>query len=174
MKKKLALILVACFCIGALTACGGSTQKKVSNNASSASSQTSNGYAFKTADGTAIVIDAEFEQFKSALGQEDSCFEAASCAFGDLDKIWTYKGFEVDTYQQDKVDYVSKVILKDDTVSTPEKVSVGASSADVKAAYGDPSSSDSSQMVYEKDQMKLIFLLKDDAVTQIQYTTVKF
>lgn len=179
MKKKLAIVLVACACIGLLSACGGSTEKKVSDgsssssNTSSESSTTSNGYAFE-AGGAKLVIDSEFEQYKSALGEETSCYEAPSCAFGDLDKIWTYSGFEVNTYQVDGVDYISTVVLKDDTVSTPEGVSIGDSADDVIAKYGEASTQDASQIVYEKDSMKLIFMLSSDAVSQIQYKTTKF
>ena len=174
MKKKLALALVICLVMSLLTACGGKDEKVPSgNNDDTPSGPVANGFAFKTKDGTDIVIDAEFEQFKSALGQEKSCFESPSCAFGDLDKIWNYGGFDVYTYQLDKIDYVSSVIIKDDTVCTPEKIYVGDTAEAVIAAYGTPATQDSKQLVYEKDKMKLVFMLSSDIVTQIQYTTRK-
>ncbi len=173
MKRRFVLALIICLMVAMLTACGGKDEKIPGGNDDTHSGPATNGYAFKTKDGTDIVIDAEFEQFKKALGQEKSCFESPSCAFGDLDKIWNYGGFDVYTYQLDKIDYVSSVILKDDTVCTPEKVYIGDSADDVISAYGDPATQDSKQIVYEKDKMKLIFMLSNDTVTQIQYTTRK-
>ena len=174
MKKKLALALIICLLLSLITACSGNDDKIPSGNKDETpAGPVANGYAFKTKDGTEIVIDAEFEQFKTALGQEKGVFESPSCAFGDLDKIWSYSGFDVYTYQLDKVDYVSSVILKDDTVCTPEKVYIGDTAEQVIEAYGDPTTQDSRQIVYEKDKMKLVFMLSSDIVTQIQYSTRK-
>ncbi|MBR2740763.1 MAG: hypothetical protein IKD87_08870 [Oscillospiraceae bacterium] len=178
MKKFITFMLLMCLLVTGLTACGGAAEK-VSNSGNDTQTEDhsndvlKNGYAFKTKDGTEIVIDAEFDQFKSALGSEKSCFESPSCAFGDLDKIWSYNGFDVYTYQVDKTDYVSSVILKDDTVGTAEKIYIGDSEEDVISAYGDPSVKDAAQIVYRKDEMSLTFILSNGTVTQIQYSTNK-
>ena len=103
------------------------------------------------------------------LGEPLSYYEAESCAFGDLDKVWTYNGFTIYTYQTEDVDYIYDVVLSSDALSTPEGVSIGDSVDDVKEAYGDPEEEDDKQLVYRKGDMRLIFLLSDGSVSSIDY-----
>ena len=130
------------------------------------------GYVF-TSGGTQVVIDAEAAPILSALGQENSYYEAASCAFEGLDKYYTYSSFEVDTYPDENgVDRISAVLLKDDLVSTAEGVSIGDGRENVLSAYGAEGTEDGVSVVYEKGGMKLMFILDGDgAVESIQYLT---
>lgn len=52
------------------------------------------------------------------LGEPMEYFEAESCAFEGLDKIYTYSGFELHTYEMKGTDYVASVMFLDDSVST--------------------------------------------------------
>ena len=79
------------------------------------------GYVF-TVGGITVEMDADAAPIVEGLGEPVSYFEAASCAFEGLDKMYTYNGFELDTYPKGEKDYVSTVILKDDTVLTPEGI----------------------------------------------------
>ena len=57
-----------------------------------------------------------------------------------------------------------------DLVSTPEGVALCDEAADVKAAYGDPTSETGSCLTYEKDGMELRFFLDEGGqVSSIQY-----
>ena len=131
----------------------------------------SDGYTFASGNAV-VVIDAEAAPILSALGEADSYYEAASCAFEGLDKYYTYSSFEVDTYPDENgVDRISAVLLKDDLVSTAEGVSIGDSADAVAAAYGQ-GDADSASAVYEKGGMKLMFLFDGEgAVESIQYLT---
>lgn len=126
------------------------------------------GYVF-VSNGVSVVIDADAAEYIAALGEPVSYYEAPSCAFGDLDKIYTYSGFELDTYSLEGVDYVSAVILKDDSIATPEGLYIGDDSAKVSEIYGEATMSDDSSMTYVKDHMKLCILIKDGVVANIQY-----
>jgi hypothetical protein len=128
------------------------------------------GYAF-VHSGITIAIDADFAPILIALGEPRSYFESESCAFEGLDKIYTYNGFEIDTYPQKDDDFVSSIVLKDDTVSTAEGLSIGASRAEMEAAYGIPRENDNGQLVYEKDGMRLCFILDGEMVISIEYQT---
>ena len=129
------------------------------------------GYVFPH-PATAIVVDTDFAPILAALGEPGSYFEAASCAFEGLDKTYTYSGFEVDTYPQPEGDFVSAVVLRDDTVATAEGVKIGSSRADMEAAYGAGRVNDSGQIVYQKDGMRLCFILDGDQIISIEYQTM--
>jgi hypothetical protein len=130
-----------------------------------------NGYTF-THGGTTISIDADFAPLYIALGEPRSYFEAASCAFEGLDKMYNYGGFTVNTYPQGDEDFVSSVVLNDDTVATPEGLRIGSSFAEMEEAYGPAEASDSGQIIYRKDDMKLGFILKEEMIIAIEYLSL--
>ncbi len=170
MKKKVLAVILACM-VFALCACGGKTITK-DENTSGSSQSASGGYVF-TSNGTQIVIDAAAKETLDKLGTPIETYEAPSCAFGDMDKVWTYSGFRIDTYQLDGVDYFLDVIFTDDSVATAEGVRVGDTVDTMKQAYGEPTVMDSTQAVYEKDQMKLVFLLTGNDIKSVQYLSKK-
>ena len=96
------------------------------SEAEDAASESYKGYAFISKD-VVIEMDEEAAPIIEALGEPLSYFEAASCAFEGLDKIYTYSGFEINTYPGKDKDYISSVILKDDSVTTVEGVAIGDS-----------------------------------------------
>lgn len=179
MKKKIvAAMLVLTF---VLAGCG-SNEKVITgdataevaanneNNAEAADTQAAQAVGFTfTSKGVDINVYAEAAPIVEALGEPQEYFEAPSCAFGDMDKTYTYSGFELDTYAENDTDYVSMVILKDDSVSTNEGVSIGSTLADVKSAYGEPDAEDGDMLVYKKDDMKLAIQITNDSVSSIQY-----
>lgn len=125
------------------------------------------GYVFVTG-GVTVEMDGDMAPVLAALGEPASYFEAASCAFEGLDKIYTYNGFEIDTYPARDTDLVSAVILKDDSVTTAEGICIGDSLEKLLAAYGE-GNRENGMLVYEKDDMKLCFILQDDSVISIEY-----
>ncbi len=126
------------------------------------------GYVF-TYDGTIISMDMDAAPIVEQLGEPDSYFEAPSCAFEGIDKVYTYGSFELDTYPTDDKDYVSTVVLKDDTIATTEGVGIGDPEDKVVEAYGSEWIEEDGMRVYEKDGMKLCFILKNDTVASIEY-----
>ncbi|MDE5891710.1 MAG: hypothetical protein K2H45_02175 [Acetatifactor sp.] len=127
----------------------------------------SKGYIF-VASGVTVEVDADMAPILQALGEPASYFEAASCAFEGLDKIYTYNGFEIDTYPAQDKDLVSAVILKDDSVTTAEGICIGDSLEKLLEAYGE-AAQENGMLVYTKDGMKLCFILQDDSIISIEY-----
>lgn len=127
----------------------------------------SKGYIF-VASGVKVEVDADMAPVLQALGEPASYFEAASCAFEGLDKIYTYNGFEIDTYPAQGKDLVSAVILKDDSVTTAEGICIGDSLEKLLEAYGE-AAQENGMLVYTKDGMKLCFILQDDSIISIEY-----
>lgn len=180
MKKFITVLMMAG--VLCLTACGskekviegdtqgsgGQSQEAGDAQGQSSASTSKGGYTF-TYKGTTIAMDVDAAPILEKLGEPASYYEAASCAFEGLDKMYTFSGFEVDTYPTDDKDFVSSVILKDDSVSTEEGVCIGDPSKKVLEAYGEASKDGDRLMEYEKDGMKLCFILQDDAVASIEY-----
>ena len=188
MKKGIiAICLTAVF---VFAGCGGSdtkviegeaqavtTEKEVIDNASDDAKQEQEavdetvnykGYAYICND-VVIEMDADAAPIIEALGEADSYFESPSCAFQGIDKTYTYGSIEIDTYPTDEKDFVSAVIFKDDSVATLEGVSIGDSLEKVREVYGSEGSGEGGMVVYEKDAMKLCFIIQDDAVAAIEY-----
>lgn len=187
MKKWMTVLLTVAI-VAVLTGCGSSEkviekeqtqtsgEVKTENNNEVQESDTVQeetsvkGYVFKQQD-VVIEIDAEAAAVIDALGEPISYFEAASCAFEGLDKMYTYNSFQLDTYPMNDVDYVSAIVFKDDSITTAEGVAIGDTRAKVEEAYGTVYEEQGSMIVYSKDGMKLCFIFEGDTVASIEYTT---
>ena len=186
MKEKiLAMTMVLALSFG-MMGCGETQEKQISgdvhnnnqetnqetnqasNQKDNQANETLDAYVF-VSNGTQITIGTEAKGIIEKLGEPLSKYESPSCAFGDLDVSYTYGGFELDTYQQDGVDYVSAVILQDDSVETPEGLYIGEEEGRVEEIYGEPTSTVSEGRIYNKGDMKLTILCKDGKVASIQY-----
>ena len=190
MKK---LVLVLMFAL-VMTGCGkdktedngnenNSTVVENQNNQENQGSETKNddktdtnkvtepkGYVFEY-NGVKIGMDMEAAPIIAALGEADSYFEAPSCAFEGLDKTYSYGSFEIDTYEQDGKDYISTVFFCDDLIETPEGVCLFETKADMINAYGEGFKEEFGMLVYEKEGMKLKFILEGDEITSIEYSS---
>ncbi len=160
MKKILVLVATMLMLGLVLTSCSGGTT-------SSSGEQTDTGYTFQ-ANSITVAMNAKAADLVDKLGEYEY-FEAPSCAFQGMDKTYTYAGFELMTYEQDKVDYVLSITLRDDSLTTPEGVTIGSSLADVKTAYGDDFTQDENSYQYKKGSTFLTFIVEDDAVTSVEY-----
>ena len=178
MKKYLVLFTMILTML--LTACGGSGNNAGSSNGSdsgaNAGTQTDSqqetvkvGYVFSY-EGVDVIVDQKADEIIAALGEPRSYYEAASCAFDGLDKIYTYSSFQIYTYPIDDVDYISAVVLKDDMVATAEGVAIGDDLQKVKDTYGEWTE-EQGMYVYTKDGMKLCFIAQDGIVVSIEYHT---
>lgn len=167
MKKAL-LVILSVLMVAGLCACGGGSGSATGDV--KAPTGGAGGYIF-VSNGVNVEVDAEMAPIAEALGEPKSYFESESCAFGELDKVYTYNGFRIDTYQINGVDYVSDVIFMDDTISTPEGLAIGDSVDKAKEIYGTPVIEDESRLVFEKGNMKLVCLLDGSTIKTIEYMT---
>ena len=118
---------------------------------------------------TKIAIDADAAPILAALGTWRDYAESASCAFEGLDKVYTYAGFELQTYPMGEKDFVYMIILQDDTVATEQGIRIGDTKDAVLAAYGTPDKQTDTALTYNGTGMYLQFILRDGAVISIQY-----
>lgn len=165
--------LILIFVIYAATGC--STENIVENTPNSSSNNQpgadTKGYLFDY-EGVTIAMHEKADKILTALGKSKDYFEAPSCAFQGLDKIYYYSGFELSTYPTDDIDYISAVNFTDDSVSTKEGISIGSPAEDVIKAYGKDYTGEKSSYIYTLGKSKLSFITEDNTVTAITYEAI--
>lgn len=179
-RKSVSCVLTALALTAGLTACGGgesaqtpapstpATQSNPPVAESTAPVTYPDTYFFLVGD-FAVTIDQDMAEVLAALGEPQSYFEAASCAFEGLDKIYTYSGFQITTRPDGDKDYVNSILLTDDSVSTPEGIYIGSPALDVADTYGVLRGSDSGSSMLTLDNVTLSIILEEGKVISIEY-----
>lgn len=108
------------------------------------------------------------ERVLAAIGKEKSYFEALSCAFEGMDKIYTFNGFELKTYQLKNIEYVNSVLFLDDTVQTEERVYIGMTKDDVVSKYGSDYSKSLNKLRYRKGDSLINFIFENDMLVSVE------
>ncbi|MGB8454796.1 MAG: hypothetical protein WCD89_21010 [Anaerocolumna sp.] len=126
------------------------------------------GYQFDY-QGVTMHMNDKADVIVEALGEPMDYFEAPSCAFQGLDKIYYYSGFDLSTYPGADGDYISTIDFSDDSVSTKEGIYIGISKDKVTEAYGEDYNGESGSLTYTKGKTRLTFLIEDNMVTSINY-----
>lgn len=126
------------------------------------------GYEF-VFNGVTIAMHSKMEPILEKLGEPMEYFEAESCALPGMEKIYTYSGFEILTYEKEGVDYVLSVVILDDSVSTQEGIYLYSDLDSLIEKYGDDYTKELNTYKYESGQSQLVFLVEDDEITSIEY-----
>lgn len=183
MKRFIAVMMSICMMSAvALTGCGDSSaangNDENTGNGSTGSTDTdkngtneagsTKGYVFES-NGVKISVDADMAPIAEALGEPEGYFEEPSCAAQGTARLYTYSGFEIDTYPDGDKDLIACIILKDDTVATPEGVDLSMTKEKVIEVYGEDYEETEGKIAYEKDGMKLCFILEGDYIVSIEY-----
>lgn len=174
MKKILALALALTMVL-TLAACGGDKPAETTapKAPAVAGPVTPDANSWKyTVRGVDVMMNAEAAPVLEALGEPVSYTEEASCAFTGLDKTYYFGGFYLQTYPLNDVDYIYSVWLVDDSSTTPEGVYIGASQAEVEAAYGAEGFNGSNAYIMTGTTSTLTILVENGVVTSIQYDAV--
>ncbi len=122
--------------------------------------------------GVTVAMNENMEPLVKKLGDADNYFESDSCAFQGKDKVYTYGSVKITTYPKDNKDYVYTIELLDDTVSTPEGISIGSDKKAVEEKYGDASDSTETSYIYKKGDSQLSFIFDGDNVSSIVYNAI--
>ena len=174
MKKIFALILALTMVL-TLAACGGETAPETTAPVSGGdvAPVTPDASSWKyTVRGVDVLMHAEAAPILEALGEPVSYTEEASCAFTGLDKTYNYGGFFLQTYPIGDKDYIYSVWLMDDSSTTPEGIYIGATQAEVEAAYGTEGFNGSNAYIMPGTTSTLTIILTDGVVSSIQYDAV--
>ena len=120
-------------------------------------------------NGVTIRMGAPVIPVVQALGEPIDRFEAPSCAFDGIDRIYFYRGFELFTYPAGDEDFVLSVSLTDDSVTTTAGVYLGMTYEDMTAAHGDNYTQNLGQYTYTEGDSSLSFIIEDGGITAIIY-----
>jgi hypothetical protein len=188
MKKRTLTVLTAAFAASVLlfTGCGSSegtdnAGTSGDNSASVSDAQTGNddaaasagaGYQFES-NGVSISVDVDVDPVVEALGEAKSVYEQPSCAGQGTSYAYSYSGFEIATYPDQDSNLIAYILIKDDTVSTPEGIDLSMTKDDVIAAYGEDYTAEEldngEELTYEKDGMTLNFFFDGENISSIEY-----
>ncbi len=128
------------------------------------------GYIFKSGE-VKIGIGYDADGLEIELGEPQGKVETDSCGGGaEPDREFTYVGFKFNTINENGVNKVVKIVLTDDSVKTPEGIGIGDGREAVIEAYGsDFTETADGALVYTDGETKLMFGIKDGAVSAIHY-----
>lgn len=126
------------------------------------------GYVFESGS-VQIKVDMDMAPIAEQLGEPSGYYEEPSCAAQGIAKIYTYSGFEIETYPDGERDLIACVVLKDDSVATPEGVDLSMTKEQIISVYGSDCEETETSLVYEKDGTKLCFILDGEEISSIEY-----
>ena len=163
-----------------LTACSGSgdsaqpettaATEAASTDAPASGAVISADDAVFTYNGVSIALDSSIDDMIAALGEANDVSSQLSCHGEGEDKTYTYDGFVVNSYPRDGKDYVLEIVINSEGIATSKGIEIGASAADVIAAYGSDYKEIGVYYYYDAgDSKSLQFLIEDDTVTEIDY-----
>ena len=162
MKKKMAALLALVMVLSlVLCSCGGG-----GGNNNGGNNTGSLDYYFEV-KGVKVEMKADAEPVLKALGSYKSSYEAPSCAFDGMDKIYSYGAYDILTYTADGKDFISGVVLRDDTVETPEGIAIGSKLEDVKKKYN--AKEEGSSINVYSENCRLLIIFDNGVVSSIQY-----
>ena len=129
------------------------------------------GFTFAT-QGVTIHMDQDMSIVLEQLGEPLGVFEAPSCAFDGIDRIFSFPGVQIHTYPLDDLDFVHTISIRDDSVTTMKGIYLGSSWEAVLAAYGDDYEQEFGMFTFTRGQTTLSFFIEDDMVVGITYELI--
>ena len=119
--------------------------------------------------GYIIYMDQNMAEVKDALGEPLGEFEALSCAFDGVDRIFRYPGIQIHTYPDGEADFVHTISLRDDSIPIYGGIYIGQNWDDVMAVYGADYEQDFDMYTYKHSPATLSFLVEEGIVTSISF-----
>lgn len=167
MSKRIICLCLFTVLFAAMSACGSENNM---NTQQMSSAEESFVFSYKGLD---ICVNDDVSAIVASLGEPADYFEAPSCAFEGLDKLYSYNDVEIDTYPDGDVDRISAIILNSDLVETKEGICIGDDVSLVKEKYGNDFKESTGLISYESGESELRFLIREEIVISIEYRTTR-
>jgi hypothetical protein len=117
-----------------------------------------------------IEMDLDMSYVLSALGEPLNIFEAPSCAFDGIDRIFLYPGIQIHTYPVNDHDFVHTISIRNDSIRTTEgSIYLGLNRQSMLDAYGDDYEHEAGMYTYKRGSTILEFFIEDDIIVGITY-----
>jgi len=116
-----------------------------------------------------ITLDQNIQEVITALGTPLGIFEAPSCAFDGIDRIFSFPGLQIHTYPHNDTDLIHTISIRDDSILTQNGIYLGNTWAQVLAQYGNDYQHEFGMFTFTKGATTLQFFVENDMVTAITY-----
>ena len=160
----LALILALAGCSG-----GGGTEIELTDEVTGSQGASRDDVWYFDTGSVKLAPHDNFTSVSAYLGDPLSKDESPSCAYIGYDKVFVFKGFTVQTYPENGVDFVLWISLTDQSVKTPQGVGIGSTKEEVIAATGVEYDDRGDSIVYSKGKTSLSFIFPAGRATVVQY-----
>lgn len=122
------------------------------------------------ADGRSVELGAAADKALALLGDYGDMYEAPSCVHEGYDRFYTYDGFSVTTSAGEGGDIVTEFLIESSACVLSSGITVGSSTEDVTAAYGEDYTESFGTMKYEYDGMTLMVVTDGTSVTSVLFS----
>lgn len=96
-----------------------------------------------------IMLNSNISEVSAALGSTTDYSEAPSCNYDGLDKVFVYGNVSIYTYPHASGDLINEIEVNDEQIATDKGiVPIGKTIDEVKAVYGEPTSTEGSMYKY--------------------------
>ena len=116
-----------------------------------------------------IEMNQDINDVVDALGDPLGIFEAPSCAFDGIDRIFSYPGLQIHTYPSGDDDFIHTISFRDDSIGTSENIYLGDSLDLLLKAYGEDFEYELDMYTFTRGLTTLSFLIEEDMVVSITY-----
>lgn len=153
---KILLAMLLCFSMLALAACNSSDTESDENDTKDDSV-----FAVRYR-GIEIALGKDASAILSSLGEPDASQKVMSCGDAAGDQ-WQYRYASIVLFTLKTADseIVDAIVLRDDVATTAKGISIGATEAEMKEAYGEPTANGQKRL-YTEGKYTLEFLIDEN------------
>ena len=170
MWKKIIFLIVSITIIVVAVGLIMKNSKEKTKESNTENSKSNTAFSVKYR-GEEIVPGTEFSVNK--IDEEANISEIPSCAFDGIDKIYTYKNFEIIVASVNGKDTIYSVYFDNDEMETTEGVKVTDTKDHMIEKYGtDYEQKLGNKYIYLNGNVELSFIIESDIITAIEYTFV--
>ena len=162
-------VLLAVACLMSIIACNKDEEKNGGND---------DVFGFAV-DGVKAIPGAKAADVLAALASRSPTVSAKGSCLGGVDGEdvnYVYAGFRIQTFrlqEGDANEEIRWITFTDDSVKTEEGIAIGATVEAVKQAYGEPTKTTGSTLIYRRGKTELRFETRGGAVNGISYTVAE-
>ena len=120
---------------------------------------------------TVIALDAPAAPVLEALGAPFGYGEQRGTSRKGVEKTYRFTGLDVRTYQGKDGERILNLLITDDSLETPQGISVGDTAAQVRACFGQDAIQ-GNRCTIQTTSEKMVLLLENNLVASIQYSLI--